>query len=231
MLLASQDVRSKAGRLAAHLLEASPEDVRLEGGQWTVQGAPQRSVTLTEIAAAAYGGNVPATDEPGLEATRHFNQPGGQETFPFGVHIAVVEVDRETGRVTLQRFVAVDDVGPVINPMIVDGQRHGGIAQGAAQALLEQVVYDESGQLVTGSLMDYAIPTAHALPNFELDRTETPTTRNPLGVKGVGEAGTIGSTPAVRNAALDALSQIGIRDLDMPCTATRVWAAIRGAGG
>jgi aerobic carbon-monoxide dehydrogenase large subunit len=229
MLLAGQQVRAKAVRIAAHLMEASPEDVTLEAGRWTVQGAPQKAIGLKEIAAAAYGGKVPTTDEPGLEATRFFNQPVGQETFPFGIHLAVVEVDSDTGRVTLQRYVAVDDVGPVINPMIVDGQRHGGIAQGAAQALLEEVVYDETGQLVTGSLMDYAIPTAHMLPDFELDRTETPSPRNPLGVKGVGEAGTIGSTPAVRNAVLDALSQVGIRDIDMPCTAPKVWRLLQEA--
>src|SRR5205823_7556382 len=207
------------------------EDVALEQRQWTVAGAPQRSVGLGQIAAAAYAGNIPAGDEPGLEATRFFNQPPGQETFPFGVHLAVVEIDPDTGQVHLERYVAVDDVGPVINPMLVDGQRHGGIAQGAAQALLEQVVYDDDGQLVTGSLMDYAIPTAAHLPDFELDRTETPSPRNPLGVKGVGEAGTIGSTPAVRNAVLDALSQLGVKDLDMPCTAPKVWRLIQQAKG
>jgi carbon-monoxide dehydrogenase large subunit len=229
--LAAQQVREKAVRIAAHLMEASAEDVQLQDGNWTVQGVPEKSVTLAQISGAAYGGNVPSGDEPGLEATRFFNQPGGNETFPFGVHVAVVEVDAETGKVRLERYLAVDDVGPVMNPMIVDGQRHGGIAQGVGQALYEQVVYDESGQLVSGSLMDYALPTAHVLPNYELDRTETPTPRNPLGVKGIGEAGTIGSTPAVRNAVLDALSQLGIRDLDMPCTATKVWSLIRQAKG
>jgi carbon-monoxide dehydrogenase large subunit len=227
--LAAQDVRAKAVRIAAHLMEAAPDDVSLGDGKWTVQGAPQKSIGLSDIAAAAYGGNIPAGDEPGLESTRFFNQPPGQETFPFGVHLAVVEVDPDTGRVSLERYVAVDDVGPVINPMLVDGQRHGGIAQGMAQALLEQVVYDESGQLVTGSLMDYALPTAHMLPDFELERTETPSPRNPLGAKGIGEAGTIGSTPAVRNAVLDALSALGIQDLDMPCTAPKLWRLMREA--
>jgi carbon-monoxide dehydrogenase large subunit len=231
VLLAGQTVREKIIRIAAHLMEASVEDVSLEDGKWTVQGAPQKAVGLGQVSAAAYGGNIPQGDEPGLESTRFFNQPMGQETFPFAVHVAVVDVDRDTGRVTLRRYVAVDDVGPVINPMIVDGQRHGGIAQGVGQALYENVVYDESGQLVTGSLMDYALPTAHVLPMYELDRTETPTPRNPLGVKGVGELGTIASTPAVRNAVLDALSQLGVRDLDMPCTAPRVWEAIQGASG
>jgi carbon-monoxide dehydrogenase large subunit len=227
--LAAEQVRAKAVRIAAHLMEASPDDVSLEDGRWVVQGAPQKAVGLPEIAAAAYGGNVPVEDEPGLEATRFFKAAPGSETFPFGVHVAVVDVDPDTGRAHVERYVAVDDVGRVINPMLVDGQRHGGIAQGLAQALLEEVVYDESGQLVTGSLMDYAIPTAVHLPNFELDRTETPSPRNPLGVKGVGEAGTIGSTPAVRNAVLDALSPLGIKDLDMPCTAPRLWRLIQDA--
>jgi carbon-monoxide dehydrogenase large subunit len=229
--LAAEQVRAKAVRIAAHLMEASPEDVALEDGRWVVQGAPQKAVGLPEIAAAAYGGNLPPDDEPGLEATRFFKAPPGSETFPFGVHVAVVEVDPDTARVHLERYVAVDDVGRTINPMLVDGQRHGGIAQGVAQALLEEVVYDETGQLVTGSLMDYALPTAAHLPDFELDRTETPSPRNPLGVKGVGEAGTIGSTPAVRNAVLDALSPLGIRDLDIPCTAPRLWRLMKEAKG
>jgi carbon-monoxide dehydrogenase large subunit len=226
--LAGDDVVSKAVRIAAHLMEASVEDIRLVDGRWTVQGTTN-SVGLPQISAAAYGGNLPQGDEPGLESTRFFNAPAGTETFPFGMHMAVVEVDPDTGKVSLERYLAVDDVGPVINPMIVDGQRHGGICQGAAQALLEHVVYDEDGQLVTGSLMDYAIPTAYVLPQFELDRTATRSPRNPLGVKGIGEAGTIGSTPAVRNAVLDALSQRGVRDLDMPCSAPRVWRLLQGA--
>jgi carbon-monoxide dehydrogenase large subunit len=227
VLLAGQQVREKVVRIAAHLMEAAPGDVELENGQWTLQGAPARSVSLGEVAGAAYTANVPAGDEPGLEATRFFKPEG--ETYPFGVHIAVVEIDPETGRVTLKRFVAVDDCGQVINPMLVDGQRHGGYAQGIAQALLEEARYDESGQLLTGSLLDYAIPTAAHLPDFEMDRTVTPSPRNPLGAKGIGEAGTIGSTPAVRNAVLDALSALGVRDLDIPCTSQRIWQKIQAA--
>jgi carbon-monoxide dehydrogenase large subunit len=218
-------VREKAARIAAHLLEAAPDDVEAGGGGFAIRGAEERRVTLREVAAAAYGGNVPAGDEPGLEATRFFTAPG--ETFPFGVHVAVVEIDRETGRTALRRFVAVDDCGTVVNPLLLDGQRHGGIAQGAAQALCEEVVYDESGQLITATFGDYALPTAHTLPMFELDRTETRSPRNPLGAKGIGEAGTIGSTPAVRNAILDALRQAGVDHFDMPAAPLKVWQALR----
>ena len=225
--LAVGQVKDKAVRIAAHLLEASAEDVAQSDGRFAVRGAEEKSVTLAKVAEAAYAANVPEGDEPGLEATRFFKPVG--ETYPFGVHIAVVDVDRETGRVSLRRFIAVDDCGTVINPILVDGQRHGGIVQGAAQALFEEVVYDEEGQLVTGSLNDYAVPTAFAFPMFELDRTETPSPRNPLGVKGIGEAGTIGSTPAIRNAVLDALRPLGIRRFDMPASASRVWQAIQAA--
>jgi carbon-monoxide dehydrogenase large subunit len=228
MLIAGTQVKEKAIRIAAHLLEASADDVELADGTWSVKGT-DKSVTLGQISAAAYGGNVPEGDEPGLEATRFFKAEG--ETYPFGVHIAVVDVDGDTGRVTLRRFIAVDDVGNVINPMLLDGQRHGGIAQGAAQALFEEVVYDDDGQLITGTFGDYAMPTAHMLPMFELDRTVTPSPRNPLGVKGIGEAGTIGSTPAVRNAVLDALLALGITDFDMPATSVKVWKAIQGVNG
>ena len=229
MVRAVDQVKDKAVRIAAHLLEASPEDVEHNDGRFAVAGAAERAVTLGEIAAAAYGGNVPPGDEPGLESTRFFKPD--DSVFPFGVHIAVVDVDPDTGRVTLRRFIAVDDVGNVINPMLLDGQRHGGIVQGVAQALCEEVVYDESGQLISGTLNDYAVPTAHMLPMFELDRTVTTTARNPLGVKGVGEAGTIGSTPALRNAVLDALHQFGVTDFDMPATAVRVWKAIQATKG
>ncbi|MCC6180129.1 MAG: xanthine dehydrogenase family protein molybdopterin-binding subunit [Chloroflexi bacterium] len=227
MLLASNQVRDKAVRIAAHLLEAAPDDVEVRAGGFGVKGAGERTVTLGQVAAAAYGGNVPQGDEPGLEATRFFTAPG--ETFPFGVHIAVVDVDRDTGRTTLRRFIAVDDCGTVVNPMLLDGQRHGGIAQGAAQALLEEVIYDESGQLITSTFGDYAIPTAKSMPNFELDRTETTSPRNPLGAKGIGEAGTIGSTPAVRSAVLDALMQAGVTSFDMPASPIRVWQALQSA--
>jgi aerobic carbon-monoxide dehydrogenase large subunit len=226
MAVAARHLREKVVRIAAHLLEAAPGDVELADGWWTVAGT-ERRVSLAEIAQAAYSGNVPLGDEPGLEATRFFKPTGS--VYPFGVHIAQVEIDRETGRVAWQRFVAVDDVGNVINPLLLDGQRHGGIVQGYGQAFCERVVYDQDGQLVTGTLGDYALPTAHGLPPFELHRTVTVTDRNPLGVKGVGEAGTSGSTPTLRSAVLDALLPLGIRDFDMPATPDRVWAAIQSA--
>jgi carbon-monoxide dehydrogenase large subunit len=165
--------------------------------------------------------------EPGLEATSFWDPPNF--VFPFGTHIAVVEVEPDTGKVTLQRYVAVDDVGRVINPMIVDGMVHGGIAQGVAQALWEYAQYDEGGQLVTGSLMDYALPKAGDLPSFETDRTVTPSPVNPMGVKGAGETGTIASTAAVANAVLDALAPLGISHIDLPLTPARIWAAVQAA--
>jgi carbon-monoxide dehydrogenase large subunit len=227
MLLASNQVRDKAIRIAAHLMEVAPDDIEVVGGGYAVKGNEDQKKTLAEISGAAYGGNVPAGDEPGLEATRFFTAPG--ETFPFGVHIAVVDIDKETGRTTLSRMICVDDCGTVVNPMLLDGQRHGGIAQGAAQALCEEVVYDDEGQLLTSTFGDYAMPTAHTMPMFELDRTETLSPRNPLGAKGIGEAGTIGSTPAVRSAVLDALKQVGVKSFDMPASAVRVWQAMQAA--
>ncbi|MFN0072462.1 MAG: xanthine dehydrogenase family protein molybdopterin-binding subunit [Chloroflexota bacterium] len=221
---ASIDVREKMVQIAANLMEASPDDVELAHGIFSVRGAPDKSVTWDRVATAAYGGKMPAGMEYGLTSTHHYTPEG--ETFPFGVHIAVVDIDPDTGRVTLRRHIAVDDCGPVLNPLLAEGQRHGGIAQGAGQALWEGVIYDETGQLVTGSFMDYAMPTAHGLPTFELDRTETPTNRNPLGIKGIGEASTIGATPAVRNAVLDALRPFGADEIDMPTNDERVWRVI-----
>jgi aerobic carbon-monoxide dehydrogenase large subunit len=218
----------KSKRLAAHMLEAAPEDIELTRGRFHVRGSPDRSKGLPDISLAAYlAHSMPAGMEPGLEATSFFDPPNF--TYPFGTHIAVVEVDADTGTVSLLRYIAVDDVGNVINPMIVDGQLHGGIAQGVAQALWEGAEYDDSGQLITGSLMSYGLPKAHQLPFFELDRTVTPTPVNPLGVKGVGEAGTIASPPAVVNAVMDALKPFGIKHLDMPLTAPKVWQAIQSA--
>lgn len=225
-----QKVKEKGRRIAAHLLEAAPEDVDFAGGNYFVKGSPQHTKGFGEVALAAYlAHNIPEGMEPGLEATTFFNP--GNFVFPFGTHIAVVEVDGETGHVTVRRYVAVDDFGNVINPMIVDGQLHGGIAQGTAQALWEGAQYDSNGQLLTGSLMNYAIPKAEFLPNFETDRTVTPSPVNPLGVKGAGEAGTIASTAAVANAVIDALSPFGITHLDMPLTAGRIWSAIQDAKG
>jgi carbon-monoxide dehydrogenase large subunit len=221
-----QKIIAKGAALAAHLLEASPDDVEFTAGRFSVKGSPDRGKTFAEVSLAAYlAHSMPAGMEPGLEMTSFFDP--SNFTFPFGTHIAVVEVDVETGRTTLLRYVAVDDVGNVINPMIVDGQLHGGIAQGVAQALWEWASYDEAGQLVTGSLMDYALPRADQLPSFETDRTVTPSPVNVLGVKGAGEAGTIAATPAVANAVMDAVSPFGLTHLDLPLTPQRIWKAIR----
>jgi carbon-monoxide dehydrogenase large subunit len=220
----------KGKRIAAHLLEAAPEDVEFDGGSFAVRGAPGRSKALAEVSLAAYlAHNMPAGLEPGLEATTFFDP--SNFTYPFGTHVAVVEVDAETGNVKLLRYVAVDDVGNVVNPMIVDGQVHGGIAQGVGQALYEGAVYDEGGQPLAASLMEYGVPKAANFPPFELDRTTTPSPVNPLGVKGVGEAGTIASPVAVANAVMDALAPLGVTHIDMPLTAPRVWQAIRDAKG
>jgi aerobic carbon-monoxide dehydrogenase large subunit len=225
-----QKIKEKARRIGAHMLEASPEDVVFEGGRAYVKGSPGTAKTIQEIAgAAALAYDLPEGEEPFLDDVTYYDPPDC--TFPFGTHVAVVEVDAETGAVKLLRYVAVDDVGKVINPLIVDGQIRGGIVQGVAQALWEGAVYDEEGQLLTASLAEYAVPKAELLPPIELDRTETPSPVNPLGVKGVGETGTIASTPAVVNAVTDALAPLGIRNLDMPLTPERVWRAMREAKG
>jgi aerobic carbon-monoxide dehydrogenase large subunit len=225
---ALQRIKDKARRLGAHMLEADAEDVVFEDGKAFIKGSPATAKTIQEIAgAAAVGADLPEGMEPFLDDTAYFDPPNC--TFPFGTHIAVVEVDGDTGEVALRRYIAVDDVGRVINPMIVDGQVHGGIAQGVAQALWEAGIYDENGQLRTASLMDYAVPKAHFFPAFEVERTETPTDVNPLGVKGAGETGTIASTAAVVNAVMDALAPLGIRHVDMPLTPERVWRAIEQA--
>jgi carbon-monoxide dehydrogenase large subunit len=223
-----QKIKAKARRIGAHMLEADVEDVEFADGKAFVKGAPDTAKTIQEIAgAAALAYDLPEGEEPFLDDTTYYDPPNC--TFPFGTHIAVVEIDAETGEVSLERYIAVDDVGKVINPMIVDGQVHGGIAQGIAQALWESGVYDEDGQLRTSSLMNYAVPKAEFFPPFEVERTETPTDVNPLGVKGAGETGTIASTPAVVNAVVDALMPLGIRHLDMPLTPERVWQAIEQA--
>jgi carbon-monoxide dehydrogenase large subunit len=228
IVLSLDKIVEKSKRIAAHMLEAAPEDVELTSGRFHVRGSPDPSKGLADISLAAYlAHSMPAGLEPGLEATSFFDPPNF--TYPFGTHIAMVEVDSDTGQVSLLRYIAVDDVGNVINPMVVDGQLHGGIAQGVAQALWESAQYDDSAQLLTGSLMNYGLPKAHQLPFFELDRTVTPSPVNPLGVKGVGEAGTIASPPAVVNAVMDALSPFGIAHLDMPLTAPKVWQAIQSA--
>ncbi len=223
-----QKIKDKGRKIAAHLLEAAEADVEYGDGKFSVRGSPDRAKTFQDVALMAYlAHNLPQGLEPGLEATSFFDP--ANFVFPFGTHLAVVEVDPETGKVTLVRYVAVDDVGKVINPMIVDGMVHGGIAHGAGQALWEGAVYDDAGQLVTGSLMDYALPKADDLPSFETDRTVTPSPVNPIGVKGAGETGTIASTAAVANAVIDALAPLGISHLDLPLTPPRIWAAVRAA--
>jgi carbon-monoxide dehydrogenase large subunit len=226
---ASEEVIEKAKRLAAHLLEASPDDIVLhDGGKVGVAGVPATALSWAELATALEDpARRPDDWEGALASELDFNQ--GEATYPFGAHIAVVDVDTETGRVELLRHVAVDDCGRILNPLLVAGQQHGGIAQGVAQALYEQMVYDEDGNPLTGNLMDYAFPSAAEFPSFEASNTETPTPLNPLGAKGIGESGTIGSMPAVQNAVVDALSHLGVRHLDMPLGAERVWRAIQDA--
>jgi carbon-monoxide dehydrogenase large subunit len=220
VLEASRTLLERARRLTADVLEASPEDVvPLGEGRLGVRGVPGSGVTWAELAAA-----VVERGEPPLRET---HDAVHEPTYPFGTHVAVTEIDLDTGEARLLRHVAVDDCGRQVNPMLVEGQVHGGIAQGAAQALFEEMVHDADGNPLTASLLDYAMPTANELPHFETGSTVTPTPRNPLGVKGIGEAGTIGSTPAIQNAVVDALAHLGVRHLDMPLTPERVWQAIK----
>jgi carbon-monoxide dehydrogenase large subunit len=223
--MATDKVLVKARRIAAHLLKLPEDQVRFEDGAFR---GGEIALGFRDVAMAAHLWNDPVPgEEPGLEAVARFEPPG--TTFPFGVHFCRVEVDRETGQLEIQRFVCVDDVGNVINPMLADGQRLGGIVQGLGQALCEELRYDESGQLLTATLMDYAMPRASMFPRIELDSTCTPTPLNPLGAKGIGELGTIGSTPCLVSAALDALRPAGVTHLDMPLTPQRVWRALREA--
>ena len=226
VLQAATKVKEKARKIAANILEANPVDLVFSGGKFAVKGVPKKGITIQQIALEAHlATNLPKRMEPGLSATSVFEP--SNFTFPFGTHICVVEVDPKSGEVTVKKYIAVDDCGKVINPLLVDGQIHGGIAQGIGQALWEGVVYDENGQLLTGSLMDYALPKAKDLPRLELARTETPTPVNPLGAKGVGESGTIGSTPAVVNAVVDALAPFGVVHIDMPLMPEKIWRLCR----
>lgn len=219
-----EKVLEKGAKIAAHKLECSADDLDFADGKWTIKGT-DKSIGFGDVALTAYVPHIyPANLEPGLDFSSFYDP--ANFTYPFGCHIAIVEVDEETGKVTIKRFIAVDDVGNVINPMIVEGQIHGGLAQGIGQALLEGVIYDENGQLTTGTFMDYAMPRADDLPMFETDRKTTPCPHNPLGVKGAGEAGAIGSTPAVVNAVMNATWHLGVRDLEMPLTPQRVWKAM-----
>ncbi len=224
IMRASEKVREKAIKIAAHVLEAAPGDIEFADGEYRVKGVPSRSLSLSEIATRAYSDRLPGDIDPGLEATDFFKPPNF--IYPFGTHVAVVEIERDTGIVRLREFYSVDDCGPRISPLLVEGQIHGGLAQGIGQALLEEVIYDESGQLLTGTMMDYAMPRADDFPHFTINKTVTETTLNPLGVKGIGEAATIGSTPAVVNAVMDALAPYGIRHMDMPLSSRKIWEAI-----
>ena len=226
---AALKVQDKAKRICAALLEAAVDDIELTDGKYQVRGSPDKAMTIAEIAGAAHipPNELPADFELGLEATSAYDPENF--VFPFGAHACVVDVDAETGKVEIVRYVAVDDCGPAINPMLIEGQIHGGVTHAVGQALYEQVYYDETGQLVTGTFVDYALPTAAELPSFETDRTETPSPVNSMGVKGVGEAGTIAATPAVVGAVLDALSPLGVKWLDMPLTPMKVWQAIEEA--
>ena len=229
--VASRKIREKGAQIAAYLLDARAEDIVFENGVFTVRGNAERSKTISDVALASYGAGeleIPKGMEPGLENTTFYDPPNF--TYPFGTHICMVEVDRETGRVEIRRYVAVDDCGSQINPMIVEGQIHGGVAQGIAQALYEEALYD-NGNLLTASLADYGVPTASELPDIETSSTVTPSPHHPLGVKGVGEAGTIAAAPAVVNAVVDALRHMGVKHIDMPLRPDRVWSALRKKDG
>ncbi|MBA0127455.1 molybdopterin-dependent oxidoreductase [Haloechinothrix sp. YIM 98757] len=223
---AADKVIAKARKIAAHMLECAEDDVEFSGGRFTVRGT-DTSTSIQEIALAVFAAHdLPDGVEPSLDSEATFDPENF--SFPHGTHLCATEVDTETGRVRLRSYVAVDDVGNVVNPMIVEGQVQGGLAQGIAQALFEEAVYDETGTLTSGTLADYLVPSAADLPSFTTDRTETPSTTNALGVKGVGEAGTIASTPAVVNSVVDAVRHMGVQDIEMPCTPMRVWRAIHG---
>ncbi len=227
--IAATRILDKARRIAAHILEAAEEDLEFNAGTFSVRGSPESTTTIEQVAFAAWTGHdLPEDVEPNLTAEATFDPIN--LSFPHGTHLCAVDVDTETGSVAIRTYVAVDDVGTVVNPQIVEGQVHGGLAQGIAQALYEEAVYDDMGNLVTGTMVDYYLPSAPDLPEFITDRTETPATSNPLGAKGVGEAGTIASTPAVVNGVIDALRHLGVSDVEMPCSPERVWRAIHGAG-
>ncbi|MFS8512288.1 MAG: xanthine dehydrogenase family protein molybdopterin-binding subunit [Planifilum fulgidum] len=228
--IACDRILEKAKKIASHALEASEADLEFEGGAFRVKGVPDKKISFQDITLKAYlAWDLPEGVEPALEAQAFYDP--SNFVYPFGTHICVVEVDGETGEVELKRYVAVDDPGPVINPVVAEGQVHGGIVQGIGQALWEGAVYDEQGQLISGTFMDYAMPKARFFPNFETAFTETPSPVNPLGVKGIGETGTIASTPAVVNAVVDALKPFGVKDLEMPLTPEKVWKAMQKGRG
>ncbi len=225
--MASRKIREKARHLAAHLLEANPDDLEWTNGKFSVKGSPDRSKTIQEIAFAAYT-NHPQGMEAGLEAVDYYDPPN--LTFPFGSYICVVDIERSTGEIKIRRFVAVDDCGNIINPMIVNGQIHGGLTMGLAPALYEQITYDENGNNLAGTFMDYLLPTAVETPAWELGKTITPSPHHPIGAKGVGESATVGAPPAIANAVVDALWHLGVRNIDIPITPPKVWAILQEKG-
>jgi carbon-monoxide dehydrogenase large subunit len=225
--VAARKIQAKARKLAAHLLEASEDDLEWEPGKFSVKGSPDRFKTIQEIAFAAYT-NHPAGMEAGLEAVDYYDPPN--LTFPFGSYICVVDIDKGTGRVNIRRFVAVDDCGNIINPMIVDGQIHGGLTMGLAPALYEQITYDDLGNNMAGTFMDYLLPTAVETPAWETAKTITPSPHHPIGAKGVGESATVGAPPAIANAVVDALWHLGVRNIDIPITPQKVWAILHEKG-
>ncbi|HEX5194296.1 MAG TPA: xanthine dehydrogenase family protein molybdopterin-binding subunit [Solirubrobacteraceae bacterium] len=222
-------VVDKAKAIVAAQLEAAAEDIEVVDGQFRVKGSPDKGMALADVAGAAYVGDVPDGMEPGLEETTFYHPDN--YVFPFGAHACVVDVDPDTGRIKVVRYVAVDDCGNPVNPLLIDGQIHGGVVHAIGQALYERIQYDAEGQLVTGTFVDYALPTAAEIPSFETDRTVTPSPVNSMGVKGVGEAGTIAGSAAVTNAVIDALRPLGVDYINMPLTPMRVWEAIRKADG
>jgi len=225
--LAARKIRDKARKLAAHLLEASEDDLEWEPGKFSVKGSPDRFKTIQEIAFAAYT-NHPQGMEAGLEAVDYYDPPN--LTFPFGSYICVVDIDKGTGRVHIRRFVAIDDCGNIINPMIVDGQIHGGLTMGLAPSLYEEITYDELGNNLAGTFMDYLVPTAVETPAWEVGKTVTPSPHHPIGAKGVGESATVGAPPAIANAVVDALWHLGVRNIDIPITPQKVWAILHEKG-
>jgi aerobic carbon-monoxide dehydrogenase large subunit len=225
--IVSRKIREKGKKIAAHMLEASPEDMEWTGERFQVKGSPDRGASMEEVSFAAYT-NVPEGEEAGLEGVTYYDPP--EMTYPFGAYICVVEIDRGTGQVEVKRFIAVDDCGVRINPMIVEGQMHGGLASGIGTALMEVIEFDEDGNHLNSSFMDYLMLTSMEAPNYELGETVTPSTHHPLGARGVAESPTVGSPPAVVNAVVDALSPYGVRHVDMPMTPARVWAAMRENG-
>ncbi|MFI5261822.1 MAG: molybdopterin cofactor-binding domain-containing protein, partial [Candidatus Limnocylindrales bacterium] len=225
--VAARKIRAKARLLAAHLLEANPDDLEWENGKFFVKGSPERSKTIQEISFAAYT-NHPQGMEAGLEAVDYYDPPN--LTFPFGSYICVVDIDKGTGQVTVRRFVAVDDCGNIINPMIVDGQIHGGLTMGFAPSLYEEITYDELGNNLNGTFMDYLLPTAVETPAWETDKTVTPSPHHPIGAKGVGESATVGAPPAIVNAVVDALWHLGVRNVDIPMTPQKIWRILHEKG-